>query len=107
MRRFWVFPLIIASSGVPLLARHAVSICGNTRETSNETTFLHRQSMRVRARLRPLAAAPAPVSANRDIGDIAIVEDSDGVVARQNEFNLDLKTLRFTPAVVKGHYSYA
>ena len=52
------------------------------------------------ARAREPMAVPA-VSANRDAGNIAIIEDTDGVVARQNEFNLDLKTLRFTPAGVR------
>ena len=107
MRRFGVLPLLFASVCVSVLARHSASICGTTRETTNETLFLHRQSMRARAKLRPLATAPAASSGNRDIGNIAIIEDSDGVVARQNEFNLDLKTLAFLPAVFAGHYSYA
>jgi len=106
MRRLSILPLLIASLGAPVLARHSTSVCGTTRETANETLFLHRQSMRARARLRPLAAAPA--SGNRDIGNIAIIEDSNGVVARQNEFNLDVKTLAFTPAAPNaGHYRYA
>ena len=50
-------------------------------------------------------------AANRDTGNIAIIEDSDGIVARQNEFNLDFKTLHFTPgyrySVVDGGYDEA
>ena len=103
MRRFWVVSLLAASFCVAVWARHSIAVCGTNRETTNETLFLHRQS--VRTRLRPLAAAP--ISANRDIGNIAIIEDTDGVVARQNEFNLDLKTLAFIPAAVASHYSYA
>ena len=44
------------------------------------------------------ASAAAAPSINHDAGDIAIIEDSDGVVARQNQFNLDQKTLLFAPS---------
>ena len=59
----------------------------------------------MRARKGRPAHAAAAVSANRDAGNIAIIEDTDGIVARQNEFNLDLKTLRFTPGT--SGYAYA
>ena len=69
--------------------------------------FLHRQAERARAaRPRPLAAATA--STNRDIGNVAIIEDSDGVVEKLNQFNLDAATLTFTPAAGGGtRYRYA
>ncbi len=44
------------------------------------------------------ATAAAPPSINHDAGNIAIIEDSDGVVSRPNQFNLDQKTLLFTPS---------
>ncbi len=97
MRRIGTLSLLIACLGAPVVARHSTSVCGASREGSSETLFLHRQSVRARSRLRPLAATPSFASANRDIGNIAIVEDTDGVVARQNQFNLDLKTLQFIP----------
>src|SRR5262245_28628206 len=91
---------ILSILALPLSARHEFGGCGTTYETANEQLFHHRQSVRARAgalgSLKPLAVAP---SAARDIGDIAILEDTDGVVARENEFNLDLKTLKFTPTV--------
>ncbi|HEY2017981.1 MAG TPA: hypothetical protein VGH38_30965, partial [Bryobacteraceae bacterium] len=104
MRRLGILSLLFAALGVSVWARHDIALCGTSRETSNETLFLHRQAMR--SRPRPLAVAPA--SANRDIGNIAIVEDADGVVARQNQFNLDLKTLQFTPTASNAaQYRYA
>ena len=109
MHRFGPLFFCIVSLASPLLGRHTVSLCGTTRETRDETLFLHRQRLRARAAsgpgLRPLAATA--VSGNRDLGNIAIIEDADGVVARQNDFNLDLKTLRFTPTAANtSHYRY-
>jgi uncharacterized protein (TIGR03437 family) len=97
MRRLAISLLFLA---VPLLARHDTALCGMTPEVANERLFLHRQAAR---RLRSLAV-PAP-STNRDAGNIALIDDAGGVVARQNEFNLDLKTLRFTPG--SSGYRYA
>src|SRR6266567_6974542 len=110
MRRLRSLLFLISVLAVPVIARHETGVCGTTAETANERLFLHRQSVRARSRAlglpRPLAATT--LSAARDIGDIAIVEDTDGVVARENEFNLDLKTLQFTPAVPDAsRYRYA
>ncbi|MBM3811895.1 MAG: hypothetical protein FJW20_09695 [Acidimicrobiia bacterium] len=81
----------------PAPARQEFQTCGTHADKLKEELALHRMSMRD-ARLRPEArtAQPAP-SANRDIGGIAIIEDADGVVARRNQFNLDRKTIEFTP----------
>src|ERR1700732_5101350 len=91
--RSWLTVLLAA---VPVWARHDAAGCGTTRENSNEELFLHRQALRARA-VRPLGPAAAAVSGNRDIGNIAIVEDAGGVVERLNQFNLDSNTLTFTP----------
>ncbi|PWU01348.1 MAG: hypothetical protein C5B51_22810 [Terriglobia bacterium] len=89
--------LVVVFLVAPAYARQDFGLCGTTRESAQETLFLHRQATRARAArgLRPLAlSAPA---ANRDIGDIALIEDTDGVVARPNPFSLDNKTLSFAP----------
>src|SRR5262252_6300562 len=106
MRRWgflcFVLPILVA----PLCARHETAVCGTTTETSPETLFLHRQAVRARAaQARPLDAATPAASGNRDVGNIAIIEDADGVVARQNQFNLDLKTLRFAPTGTGYRYA--
>src|SRR5947209_6233057 len=80
-------------------ARRAGDLCGTTAETPAERLFLHRQALRRGVR------AAATLAADRDIGNIAVIDDSAGVVARQNEFNLDLHTLRFTPAGTGYRYA--
>jgi uncharacterized protein (TIGR03437 family) len=102
MRRFRVVVLLFCCSAA-ILARREPQLCGTDAETANERLFLHRQAAKARKGLRPLAAATA--SRNRDIGNLAIVEDVDGIVARQNEFNLDGKTLRFTPSAAGYRYA--
>ncbi len=107
MRRLGFLYLVIAVTAAPVGARHGTVGCGTTNATPAEVLFLHRQALRARAaRPRPLAAATA--STSRDIGDVAIIEDSDGVVEKFNPFNLDAKTLTFTP-VAGGNprYRYA
>src|SRR3954454_11026724 len=103
MRRLTIV-FLLALPGVPALARRVPTLCGTTAETANEGLFLHRQVLRKGLRPRLLATS----AVNRDSGNIAIIEDTDGIVARQNEFNLDLQTLRFTPgyrySVVDGGY---
>jgi hypothetical protein len=70
---------MLAVIAAPVAARLDTGSCGTTAATPAEVMFLHRQAERARAaRRRPLAAAAA-ISANRDIGNVAI-EDSDGVV---------------------------
>ncbi len=107
MRRPGLLVLILVSLVVPLVAHHETGACGTSRETPAQTLFLHRQMQRARAaRIRPRAAA-AP-SGNRDIGTIAIIEDTDGVVEFQNQFNLDNNSLTFTPSgPAATHYTYA
>ncbi len=65
--------------------------CGSHAGRAHEEVFLHRQHV---AKLGPRAAT-APVSL--DSGNIAVIDDSGGVIGRQNPFNLDGKTLVFTP----------
>jgi uncharacterized protein (TIGR03437 family) len=96
MRRLGFLSLAIATMVAPVLARHETVGCGTTGTTPAEVLFLHRQADRTRARLRPLAAATASI--NRDIGNVAIIENRDGVVETLNQFDLDNSTLTFTPA---------
>jgi hypothetical protein len=86
LRRAVVLLVALAAS---LDARRDPAVCGTNVETPRERLFLHRQATR-----RAVRAVPR----NRDAGEIAIVEDTGGIVARQNEFNLDGKLLRFTPS---------
>ena len=99
--------LILIALVAPLSARHEVAGCGTTRETPGETLFLHRQARRARL-ARGLAPDVAAAAGDRDIGNIAIVEDTGGVVERLNQFNLDGSTLTFTPSAAgAARYRFA
>ena len=92
MRRLGLICLVFAVAATPVVARHDTAGCGTTATTPAEVLFLHRQAERARAaRPRPLAAATA--STNRDIGNLAIIENRDGVVETLNQFDLDHATL--------------
>jgi uncharacterized protein (TIGR03437 family) len=96
-------PALLAISIVacPAFARHEPTLCNTGRETAAEALFLHRQALR-----RPVPrVAAAPALGNRDFGNIAVIEDSDGVAAFPNQFNLDLNTLTFTPNGAQYAYS--
>jgi hypothetical protein len=83
-------------------ARQELVICGTGRETWKEQLHLHQQAQRLRGSARLLAAPAAAAAdvrpASQDIGDLVILEDADGVVARRNDFNLDRRTLTFFPS---------
>src|SRR3954465_5182726 len=100
MRRFTGFLLCLP---VVAFARHDSDICGTSAETPGERLFLHRQAARARKGPRPLAAGAA--TRNQQHRNIAIIEDGDGIVVRQNEFNLDGKTVRFTPSTAGYRYA--
>lgn len=89
----------------PGYGRQVQGVCGTYRERLQEDLQLHRKVLGLRReallRLQSSqgAGTAAPVSAARaDAGDIAIIEDADGVVARRDDFTLDAKTLTFVPS---------
>jgi uncharacterized protein (TIGR03437 family) len=91
--------LLIVRTGV---ARQIVEICGTNPERRKEELHLHRQAELARRAARMQSAggqSGTPRAAARDIGNIVVLEDADGVVARRNPFNLDQKTLTFTTAM--------
>lgn len=107
MRRLGSLVLLFTALGPPVSARHDTTGCGTTRDTPAETLFLHSQSVRAR-RLRTAAFAATPAPNDRDIGNIAIIEDSGGVVEKLNQFNLDQSTVTFTPTVADAsRYRFA
>jgi uncharacterized protein (TIGR03437 family) len=87
-----VLSLAVLTQG---FARLETSVCGTHRDRWREEIHLHRHVTAKRGK-RLTVAASAPAAA-RNIGDIAILDDSDGVVARRNEFNLDRRTIQFSP----------
>ncbi|HUS07066.1 MAG TPA: hypothetical protein VMZ52_12240 [Bryobacteraceae bacterium] len=96
-------------------ARQQQLDCGSHGDKWKEELQLHRVAKkRGVKRLRRANAALAVgereiggMSVQPDAGDIAILDDSDGVVSRRNTFNLDGKTLRFLPVSNKYRYELA
>lgn len=101
MRRYGaVSLLLLITLAWPGWPRHDAAVCGSSRETLRESLFQHGRIW-LRHRTQPrLLAQSLP-----DAGNIAIVQDTGGVVDRQNQFNLDGATLTFTPAGAQYRYA--
>lgn len=84
----------------PAPARQETAVCGTHADRWREELQLHRKASRLRALRGPRrqAVETTPRAAGRDIGEIAVIEDADGVVSRRNPFDLDNRTVRFLPA---------
>jgi uncharacterized protein (TIGR03437 family) len=83
---------------MPGLPRQDIMICGTTAEKWKEELHLHRQVLRKReASIKAGVHRAQRPGAARDIGNIVVLEDADGVVSRRNSFNLDRKTITFLP----------
>src|SRR5574340_1788517 len=100
MRRLAVFAFFLVWAW-PSFSRLAKTLCGSRPDLLQEDRFLQRQTFRG-GRIRPMAAARA--GKTYDLGDIADMEDADGVVARRNEFNLDRRSLAFEPLSGASRY---
>ena len=101
MKRFFasLVPLILLSG--QLSARREMLSCGSYPDRWKDELHLHRQAMKARAKRAAALGARVeslPVAAQRDVGNIALIDDGDGVVSRRNEFNLDGKTVAFLPS---------
>lgn len=83
----------------PAPARQDRVVCGTHREKWREELHLHRSAERVRVmRMKQSGLQAQPARAAKDLGNIAILSDGDGVVAQRNEFNLVYQTLSFLPS---------
>ncbi|HBY59574.1 MAG TPA: hypothetical protein DEH78_07105 [Solibacterales bacterium] len=102
--KFLGFLLVLVAA--PLPGREDPAVCGTHGLNHIEEIYLHRQSMaRLQAagRLRPLSFAAVPAA--RAEGNLVVLEDSDGVVARRNDFNLSDRTVTFRPTSA-GRYRF-
>lgn len=96
-----ILTLLFAQSA--LFPKQPLVICGTERGLAKEEAFLHSQSMKAR---RKLGARAATGPVGKDIGNIAVMYDSDGIVAKRNPFNLSSKSITFTPnAEFRGYRS--
>jgi hypothetical protein len=95
MRIYSAVLLIASVAPCVLLGRLEPTVCGTHAEKTQEELFLHRQAVRHRVIGRTQTPGVLPA---RDAGNIALIDDSNGVIGRSNPFDLNQKTLRFTPA---------
>ena len=79
----------------PAFARTEPAICGTHPLKLKEEMFLHRQALRKRPAAR--SAGVAPVAAGADVGNVAVLDSSSGVLVPRNQFDLDQRTLSFLP----------
>ena len=80
-----------------VFARLDPELCGTHPEKTKEEVFLHRQAVRRRAALKADPAVRPRAAEPHDAGEIALIDDSNGVVGRRNPFDLNRKTLVFIP----------
>ncbi len=80
---------------VPAEARREPRICGTHELKARQEHRLHATSLRsgIKRQRATTAAVVRP-----DIGDVAVIDDSDGVISRRNPFTMGQRTLRFAPA---------
>ncbi|MEJ7605431.1 MAG: hypothetical protein WKF37_04005 [Bryobacteraceae bacterium] len=80
------------------------SSCSTHYDKWREEVHLHRRSAKHGAKkLRKLEA----VSVRPDQGNIAVLDDADGIVARRNPFDLNRRTVKFTPQdIAAKRYRY-
>ena len=103
---------------VLLLAKGGKDGCGTYPERVKEELLRARMNIERREleqvfrKMSGLAAMEVVKGASRDVGNIALIEEDPGIISRRNLFNLNAKTLRFTPAgaryrldVVSSDYS--
>ncbi len=102
MRKLAVLPLVCGLLQIPVLARHDPQACGTHAERAREELFLHGRSLARTSRFANILSSSQPAAGlsnqPRDIGQIAVIDDSDGVIGRRNPFDLNQKTLTFLPA---------
>lgn len=96
MRR-GIVPLLLCSA-ITADAATVPSFCGSSQERTPVAVAIARQGRSLQSARR--TAAP---SADRDAGNVAILDSSGGVVTTPNPFDLTGKTVRFVP-VDGGRY---
>jgi uncharacterized protein (TIGR03437 family) len=108
MRRSAVLYAALWFVTAPVFPRQEISICGTSRQTLKQQLHLHRQSLRLRKAMGLKVAPRQAAQAAKDIGNITVLSDADGVISRQNPFNLANNTVTFTPSAADAsRYTYS
>jgi uncharacterized protein (TIGR03437 family) len=97
-KRYTSFLFLLFLFAGESFTRTVPQVCGTEGSSREEVLALHRRNRALLA-ARPEAFRSAGASSvERDIGNIAVLENTGGIVAQRNQFNLNQRTLRFQPA---------
>jgi hypothetical protein len=86
---FWAFAV-----AVPAQAKLVQQMCGTDGYQGLEAQAIHQSSLRSAA-LKPTASPARP--AVTDAGNVVVMDESEGAVARRNAFNLTGRVIRVQP----------
>ncbi len=92
-------PLAVLFSLSIAQARQDPVVCGTGADAARLTLQLHQNAIRTIKKRSSQAMANAALP---DAGQIALLDDTDGTVARRNDFNLNKKTVRFVPSTANA-----
>src|SRR5258708_4751403 len=95
VRILWAGAALVAARFAVLAASQPFADCGTGAGRLQQEMFLHQRHVAERAKTRAIAAA-SPLQ--QDVGQIAVIDDSGGVIGRRNPFNLDHRTVVLEPA---------
>ncbi|HYI93475.1 MAG TPA: hypothetical protein VEX68_08020 [Bryobacteraceae bacterium] len=100
-------PVLAVLVSVSLLsARQEQRSCASHADKWREELQLHQQAQAGLLKVKASLTAKSAVRLLPDQGNIAHLGDSDGVVARRNPYNLNVKTIRFLPSADTRSYRY-
>lgn len=93
----WASAVALIASQALFAAHEPAADCGTQPGRLQQEMFLHQRHVLSRAMKREgVVRDPTPVI-NQNVGSIAVMDDSGGVIGRRNPFDLDGKTLIFRP----------
>ncbi len=84
-------------------ASAGMAICGTYQDRAEQELFLHERNLakqRQRGLQREAMTLRSAAAADLDVGDIAVIRNTDGIVASRNDFNLNGFTVTFTPGAL-------
>src|SRR5580704_12681696 len=88
---------VLGAAATLYAAREPTLDCGTQPGRLQQEVFLHQRHVLARALAKQEAQRAATQIINQDVGSVAVMDDSGGVVGRRNPFDLDRKTLQFSP----------
>ena len=98
MKRFARSLAVLLSLSVTQARQDAI-VCGTSPDSARLSLEIHKNAARSVKKRSFQAMANATLT---DAGEIAVLDDNDGAVARRNDFNLNKKTVRFLPSTANA-----